>query len=112
MKKMFIITFGLMFILCGLSSIAVAANYKGKVPPSLETIQKHVSIFCDVIMKNPSQKEKVLGLHKLREGAYLVITDFVKKTLHYGPYTLFKLESDEWVLGSADPSREYIFITK
>ena len=47
-------------------------------------------------------KVHVLGLHKERDGAYLVITDTNADNFG-GPYSLLKLESGQWAIQIGHP---------
>jgi len=65
-------------------------SYKGKEPPSLQIIQK-------IVPARISGKAEVIGIHKERDGAYLVITDS-SRNAYGGPYQLLRLQSNEWVI--------------
>ena len=107
MKQVFIIAFGLMFVLCDLAPIAAAEKYRGKQPPPMETIianfQQYITpVFAEL---------KVMGLHKKREGAYLVITNF-ECGAGTGPFMLLRLESNEWVMQRPYPHGDYFVFVK
>ena len=62
-------------------------------PPSIDVIQQNVLSQGGQAV----QGIKVIGLHKERDGAYLVITDRDSNSWG-GPYQLLRLESGEWVM--------------
>ena len=81
-------------------------HYNGKNPPPLEIMQKYVLRYGG----DTVQGIKVVGLHKERDGAYLVITDRHSNNWG-GPYTLLRLESNDWVMNRPGSLfTEYVFI--
>ncbi|CAN2040996.1 conserved exported hypothetical protein [Candidatus Magnetomoraceae bacterium gMMP-15] len=108
MKKMFFIVFVLLFTLSGLTSIASAENYNGINPPPMQTIQKNVLQYGGQRVQGIG----VIGLHKEREGAYLIITD-ASSDKWGGPYSLLRLESNDWVMNKPGAFfTRYVFILK
>lgn len=90
----------------GADEILALIHYNGKNPPSLEIIQKYVLGYGGEAVKGI----EVVGLHKEREGAYLVITDRNSNSWG-GPYTLLRLESNDWVMNKPGSLfTEYVFI--
>ncbi len=81
----------LILIFMFLSQISFAdQKYRGSDPPSIQTLQTIVSTRI-------SKDAQILGLHKERDGAYLIITNVDPKQFG-GPYSLLRLESNEWVI--------------
>ena len=86
------------------ASVEIRCN--GKNPPPLEIIQKNVARYGGEAVKDIA----VIGLHKEREGAYIVITNRNSNSWG-GPYTLLRLESNDWVMNRPGSLfTEYVFI--
>jgi hypothetical protein len=85
------------FILCiflftTVSSLGIAGEiYRSLNPPPIAIIQKYISEWSNY-------KAKVVGLHQLRDGAYLIITD----NSQFCPYDLLRLQTNEWVIGKSN----------
>ena len=103
MKKLVGILIGMgLLALVGVSY--AAEPYKGEDPPPLRLIQRYVW--------NYSTGVNVLGIHKERDGAYIVFTD-KSAPLSGGPFHLYRLESNEWVMTvPGHPFLEYRLIPK
>jgi hypothetical protein len=87
---------------------SIPIHYNGQNAPSLEIIQENVLRHGGETVKDI----KVVGLHKEREGAYLVITDR-NSNAWGGPYSLLRLESNDWVMNKPGSLfTEYVFIVK
>jgi len=112
MKQVFIIAFALMFVLCDLAPIAAAEKYIGKQPPPMETIIANFQYYIRQGNQRTFARLKVMGLHKKREGAYLVITNF-QCGPGCGPFALLRLESNEWVMERPNLYKDaFVFVRK
>ena len=76
-------------------------------PPSIDVIQQNVLNLGGGYV----QGIKVIGLHKEREGSYLVITDR-SSDKYGGPYKLLRLESGEWVMDKPGALGSHYFVIK
>ncbi|GAM08812.1 hypothetical protein OR1_01086 [Geobacter sp. OR-1] len=90
------------FLMVCTSSSSIAAA-KGDTPP-IDAINAHVSKYASGLRRDI----KVVGLHKQREGAYLVITNWSAGDWG-GPYEILKLESGQWVIKTGD---KFEFVSK
>ena len=79
-----------LFLISNLQIVFAGEIYKGKEPPSIQYLQVIVS-------SRITDKAKIIGLHKERDGEYLVITN-VDYNNYGGPYRLLRLETNEWVI--------------
>ena len=97
--SIFLITLSLIFCLagCGSSKKENAGVVSSANPPSIEVIQGFVSKKISQGWNGRVTVPKVIGIHKEREGAYLVFTDTGSNSWG-GPYELYRLESGEWVM--------------
>jgi hypothetical protein len=80
-----------------------STNVAGNAPPSIDVLQKNL----------PQDRSQIhiVGLHKIRDGAYMVITD-TPSSNYGGPYQLLRLESGEWMMSLQQTFGEsYIKIT-
>ena len=99
MKNIIIVVSCLFIIVFNFSSGAAGEHYKGKERPSIDVIHKNLQGFI------------ILGIHKERDGAYLVITE--RKDYRSG-FKLLKLESKKWVIEDPKASlgNEFVFVIK
>jgi hypothetical protein len=81
--------FCLLLACCAPQGAVQTTNVQGSAPPSIEVLQKNL----------PQDRSQIhiVGLHKIREGAYMVITD-TPSSNYGGPYQLLRLESGEWMM--------------
>lgn len=107
MRVLIISTLISLLILLGCNTNTVAGEAKNP-PPSIDVIQQSVLSLGGGYV----QGIKVIGLHKEREGSYLVITD--RSSNNYGgPYQLLRLESGEWVMNKPGSlGSHYVVIKK
>lgn len=108
MKRLFGILICLCFLVVVPDFAFAGEHYKGNDPPSLEVIQSNVEGHGGKQISGI----KVIGIHKERKGAYLVITDRNSNSWG-GPYQLLRLESGKWVMKKPGQLfTQYVFITK
>jgi hypothetical protein len=106
MRPAIIFALSLMLILGSLTAVFAVEYYQGKNPPSLKLIISHFNNHSGLI--DESRRSTILGLHKIRDGAYQVIfQDNPDKSPQWEHrredlFNVLRLESDMWVIQLPD----------